>query len=31
MVKDKKDALEKIQCQSNLALFITGITLHGQE
>ena len=32
IVKDKKkNALQKIQCQSKLVLFITGIALHEQE
>ena len=31
MVKDEKDGLWKIQYQSKLFLYITGITLHGQE
>ena len=30
-VKEKKDALKKIQCRSKLVLCITGITLREQE
>ena len=31
MAKEKKNIKEKIQCQSKLALCITGITLREQE